>query len=211
MLIKRAFLPFEMEYSHEIRVPKDRLAVLIGVKGRIKRDIEEKTKTKLTVDSKESIVFLQGTDSISVFLAQQIVKAISRGFSPDVALQLLRIDKVFEVVNMVDFIKHKDHLDRVRGRVIGTDGKTRNYIQELTETNICIYGKTVGIIGQPEYVALARKSIESLLQGSPHSNVYRWLEKQKKVLKRREYEEEDGDFLKDDAKKDLAHLKTLGK
>ena len=59
---------------------------------------------------------------------------------------------------MTEFVRHKTHLERVRARIIGSQGKTRAFIEEITETNISVYGKTVGIIGRAEYVTLARKA-----------------------------------------------------
>jgi len=118
-------------------------------------------------------------------MVREIIHAIGRGFNPQIAKLLLKQDYVFELVNMNDFIKTKNDLIRLRGRVIGTDGKTRALIEELTETYVSVYGKTVGIIGEAENVPIAKRAIESLLRGSPHSNVYKWLEKQRRDLKRR--------------------------
>ncbi|RLE45469.1 hypothetical protein DRJ25_05625 [Candidatus Woesearchaeota archaeon] len=75
---------------------------------------------------------------------------------------------------------------RVKGRVIGREGKTRELIEETTETTVCVYGKTIGILGRPENVMIARKAVENLLKGSTHSSVYKWLEKRRKELKREE-------------------------
>ena len=49
----------------------------------------------------------------------------------------------------------------------------------MTDTNIVIYGKTVGIIGKITDVMLARQGIINLLQGAKHGNVYSYIEKQK--------------------------------
>ena len=35
------------EYSYELKIPKDRVAVLIGKKGKIKKDIGEATNSKI--------------------------------------------------------------------------------------------------------------------------------------------------------------------
>ena len=48
---------------------------------------------------------------------------------------------------------------------------------------ICVYGKTVGIIGNHENLFLAKKAVESLLSGSPHSSVFKYLERKRKELK----------------------------
>ena len=69
--------------------------------------------------------------------------------------------------------------------MIGAAGKSRKIIEELTETDICIFGKTIGIIGRAEDVTIARHAIESLLKGSTHSAVYRWLERQRRLFKTR--------------------------
>ena len=71
---------------------------------------------------------------------------------------------------------------RLKGRVIGQEGKSRAYIENFTETDVVVYGKTIGIIGEVERVAMAKQAIEMLLEGSPHGNVYKWLENKKREL-----------------------------
>ena len=113
----------------------------------------------------------------------EIIKAVARGFNPDIASLLLRQDYCFEILILSDYAKEKNRGIRLKGRIIGSEGKTRKIIEELTETHISVYGKTIGIIGLPENVAVARGAIESLLKGAPHSSVYRWLEKRSKELR----------------------------
>ena len=62
---------------------------------------------------------------------------------------------------------------------MGQEGKSRATLEELTGTNICVYGKTIGIIGPFDALVLARRAVESLLSGSLHTPVYRWLEKRR--------------------------------
>ena len=174
------------QYSNEIKIPQERVAILIGKKGETKKQLEEITKTKIIVDSKEGDIFLSGNDALSLFDVVEVIKAIGRGFNPDIAFLILKQDYIFELINMNDFAKTKNDSMRLKGRVIGSEGKSRNTIEELTETNISVYGKTIGIIGLQENVASARKAIESLLSGSPHSNVFRFLEKNRRVMKSRD-------------------------
>ena len=68
---------------------------------------------------------------------------------------------------------------RLKSRVIGTKGKAKAMLEQLTNTNICIFGKTVSIIGRTENVMITKHGIESLLNGAPHGNVYRSIEDQK--------------------------------
>jgi ribosomal RNA assembly protein len=174
-----------MEYSYELKVPKERLAVLIGTKGEVKKHIEEETNSKIFVDSKEGDVRITGEDSLGLFSAREIIKAIGRGFSPEVALNILKSDYAFELLNLSDYVgKSQKSAMRLKSRIIGTEGKTRKHIEDITETNLSVYGKTIGIIGEAEHVMLARRAIESLLAGATHTSAYRWLEKKKKELER---------------------------
>ena len=174
------------EYSYELKVPKNRVAVIIGKEGTVKRDLEESTKTKLTIDSKEGDVFVSGEDALGLYTAREIIKAIGRGFNPEIAKLLLKQDYVFEVVDLREFVgKSKEAMLRLKGRVIGREGKSRKLIEELTETNISVFGKTIGIIGSPDTAANARQAVESLLRGSTHANVYKWLEKRRRDMKRK--------------------------
>ncbi|RLE47107.1 RNA-processing protein [Candidatus Woesearchaeota archaeon] len=168
------------EYSYDLRIPKERIAVLIGKKGEIKRSLEDNAKCKIVVDSKDGVVFVSGSDALSLFAVREVIKAIGRGFNPDVAQLLFRQDYGVEFVNISDFARNQKDFERLRGRVIGEAGKSRRVIEDLTGTNLCVYGKTVGIIGPLENVVDARRAVESLLSGSTHARVYRWLEKRRK-------------------------------
>ncbi len=174
------------EYSYELKVPKNRVAVIIGKEGCVKKEIEESTKTKLVIDSKEGDVFVAGEDALGLYTAREIIRAIGRGFNPDVARQLLKPDYVFEIIDVGEYVgKSRDAMLRLKGRVIGKEGKSRKLIEELTECSISVFGKTIGIIGLPEPVANARQAVEALLRGSMHANVYKWLEKRRREQKRR--------------------------
>jgi len=176
-----------VEYSYELKVPKNRVAVIIGKEGSVKKDLEESTSTKLTIDSKEGDIFVSGEDALGLYTAREIIRAIGRGFNPDIAKLLLKPDYVFEIVDLREYTKKsKDVLLRLKGRVIGKEGKSRRIIEELTECDISVFGKTISIIGLPESVAIARQAIESLLRGSPHANVYKFLERKRRDMKRRE-------------------------
>jgi len=172
-----------MEFAYEQKIPKDRIAVLIGKDGTVKDELEMQTGTKMDIDSKEGDVVLTGEDSIKLYALKEVVRAIGRGFNPELAQLLLKQDYILEVIPLLDFIKNKNHLERVKGRVIGGGGKSRETIEQLTDTFICVYGKTISIIGASEGVVNAKKAVESLVQGSPHANVYRWLEKTRRKIK----------------------------
>ncbi|MEK6967269.1 MAG: KH domain-containing protein [Nanoarchaeota archaeon] len=173
------------KFQYEIKIPKERVAILIGKKGEIKKKIEAETGISLEVDSKEGDVFVRGEDALNLYSAREVIRAIGRGFNPDIALQLLKGDYVLEIISLGDIAKKKETLQRLKGRVIGAGGKTRRLIEDLSEVNMSVYGKTISILGEIENIYIAKTAIQNLLKGSPHSSVYQWLEKKRHEIKKR--------------------------
>lgn len=181
-------MPEIEEYEYELKIPKERVAILIGIKGKVKKQFEEYGQCRIEVDSKEGDVKLSGKDSVKLYMMLDLIKAIGRGFNPDIAQLLLKQDYCLEVISLTDFARSPESMQRLKGRVIGAKGKSRSIIEKLTETFISVYGKTISIIGTTESVAVAKRAIETLLEGGQHSAVYKSLEKARRELKRREIE-----------------------
>lgn len=166
-------------YQEELKIPGERVAVLIGKKGENKSLLEKKLKVKLKI-SQEGDVLILGGDSLKVYTCKLVIQAIGRGFSPEVSLNLLNENCCLEIIDISNYCgKSKNKQIRVKSRLIGTKGKAKKMIERLTNTDICIYGKTVSVIGETEKVLLAKKALEQLIQGSKHGNVYAFIEKQK--------------------------------
>jgi ribosomal RNA assembly protein len=172
------------------KVPLDRIGVLLGSNGRVKREIEEKTKTKLTVDSTSGSVVIepafQSTTALDLLKAQNIVRAIAHGFSPERAFRLLEDDQVLEVIDVRQYIGDKpNHIKRVLGRIIGENGKTRRILEEMTGAYISIYETFVAIIASYEVSNVVKKAVEMLTEGRPHSTVYKYIDREMFTLKRK--------------------------
>ena len=162
---------------HDIRIPKDRVGVLIGKNGEIKKLIEKSTNIKLIIDEDGGVV-IEG-EGIGVYDAHLIIKAIGRGFNPQIALTLLKDENSLEVINIKDFTgTSKKKFERRKARIIGKEGKARAAVERLTDTDIIIYGKTVAIIGKIENVDIAKRGMEILLRGAPHGNAYMYMERE---------------------------------
>jgi ribosomal RNA assembly protein len=169
--------------QEEIKISKERIAVLIGEKGVEKRKLQKQTSTKIKISSKEGDVLIEGEDSLMVIIVRDIIKAISRGFNPKIAHKLLKEENMFDLLNIQDYSGNSKKQEiRIKSRVIGKEGRARKTIERFTNTNICVYGKTVGIIGKIEDVSLARRALDKLLKGSPHGKVYSWIKKQEKEI-----------------------------
>ncbi|MFB0560393.1 MAG: KH domain-containing protein [Candidatus Lokiarchaeia archaeon] len=179
-----------METREFIKIPKERVGILIGPDGKIKASVEKETKTRLDIDSEEGSVLILPTeeteDPLAVWKARDIVRAIGRGFSPSRAFRLLGEDELLEIVDLTLFTgKSKNTLNRVKGRIIGAGGKTRKIIEEVSGATLSIYGHTVAIIGDVDQGRIAKEAIIMLIEGAPHSTVYNVLQKKKRALKRR--------------------------
>ncbi|MCE8425272.1 MAG: RNA-processing protein [Candidatus Methanoperedens sp.] len=174
--------------TEHIKIPLERIAVLVGPKGSIKEQIEQKSTSVLNIDSHSGDVeILDPKDPIKGLRAKEVVHAIARGFSPEKALRLFDEEMLmFETMDISNIARTEKDLQRLKGRIIGKDGKTREVFEAITNTRISVYGKTISLIGYPEQNAVARKGIDMLLEGSTHGPVYAFLEKKKSELKRAE-------------------------
>lgn len=176
------------ELSYDLKIPKERIAVVIGKDGETKKVIEDFASVKLNINSEEGDIFIRGSDALRLFDAKEVIRAIGRGFNPDIALTLLKGDYALEIISLKDLVKSKNHLLRLKGRMIGTQGKTRRIIEELTMCHVSVYGKTVGILGRAEHIGIAKQAIDMIIEGSPHASVYKFLEKKRKSVRTTDYD-----------------------
>lgn len=174
-----------------LRIPKERVGVLVGPEGKTKKSIEEKLSVELQIESETGGVTLMlaknADDPSLLFKAKDVVTAIGRGFSPEHASSLIRNEEaILDVIDLrLVFGRSESDIKRIKGRIIGMNGKTRRIIEELTDTNVAIYGHTVGLIGNFEQVQAAREAIQMLINGSLHSTVYRFLHRKRRELKKK--------------------------
>ena len=113
-----------------------------------------------------------------------VIKAIGRGFAPDKAQRLFQDDEYLEIVDLKEFVgSRKNQLTRIRGRLIGQNGKTRRIIEDLTGCEMVIYGDTVSLIGTSISLPVAKHAIELILNGSEHATVYHYLESERPRLR----------------------------
>ena len=164
----------------QIKIPKERVGALIGKGGEAKRWLEKRTGARILIDSTEGDVELDVTnlsDPSMALVIPNVIRAIGRGFSPEHAFELLEDGTVLEVIDMRDWVgKKPNHVARVRARLIGTRGKTRRIMEDLTGTHISVFGNTVAVIGGSVQASISVRAIEMLLEGAEHATVYRFLE-----------------------------------
>ncbi|MFA5060839.1 MAG: hypothetical protein WC494_00805 [Candidatus Pacearchaeota archaeon] len=136
------------------------------------------------IESKLKVKISFGKDRISIvgselneFLVEEIVRAVDFGFHIDDALLLKSEDFVLEFIDIKEHTRRKNLKD-VRARIIGTNGKARKTLENLTGAVIVIKSNRVGVIVDSTHLDTTIQAIESLIQGSKHGNVFSYLEKQ---------------------------------
>jgi len=173
-----------------VRIPKERVGVLVGPEGRVKAYVEEKLGVELQIDSEAGDVTIllkeNAGDPSCVFRSKDVVTAIGRGFAPERAFRLIRDEEaVFDMIDLrMIFGRSESDIKRIKGRIIGMEGKTRRIIEELTSADVVVYGHTVGMIGTFEQANVARSAVQMLIEGSQHHTVYRFLANKRQELKK---------------------------
>ncbi len=140
---------------------------------RNKKQLEEKLNVKISNRGKE--VYLEGSAD-DEYIAQKVIEALDFGFPFSAAMQIKENDFIFERLNIKDYTKRHD-LERIRARIIGTNGKTLKTLSSLTEGFLELKDNEIGIISEPEFLEVLQQSIISIIQGSKTTNVYSYLEK----------------------------------
>jgi len=187
-----------MSFEKIIRNPSDRIGALIGKSGATKSKIENTCSVILEIDSDSGEILISGNGSvedIQPFKAVEIVTAIGRGFSPENAMKLLKGENTLHVIDLREFVgKSPSQVERIKGRIIGEGGKARENMENLSDTSISVYGRTVAIIGETNKLKIAVDAISALSSGSMHGSVYNKLEnarRREKAEKMKLWEDQD--------------------
>src|SRR3989344_8473704 len=140
---------------------------------RNKEMLEEKLNGKIKLKNKTLSI---ETNPFNEYEAQRVFDAINLGFSVEKALKVLDEETDFIKINIKDYSNTKN-LAVVRSRLIGTNGKTKKTIEEITKCDIVIHENQVGIIGPAEIAESALVAVTNIIKGTKQANAYKYLEK----------------------------------
>lgn len=177
-----------------VKVPRERIGALIGPNGRVKETVEKQLSVELQVDSQTGNITITlsptAEDPSLLFRAKEIITAIARGFSSERAFRLVRDDDtILVVIDLRNIVgRSQSDIKRLKGRIIGKEGKTRRIIEELTDASVSVHGHTISIIGDMDQAEVAREAIQMLIKGSQHRTVYGFLHKKRRELKKKRLE-----------------------
>ncbi len=160
-------------------IPTKRAELLKGktlmdsVRKRLGCRIEVRNENELLIDG----------DALEEYNARVVLQAFARGFEFETACKLLSDERFFESIDMKQLFNNEAQIKRIKARVIGTDGKTKSYVQSVSGADLAIYGDTVSMIGTVDEIRIARAAIEVLLEGGTHKKAYAIMEKAKRRLR----------------------------
>lgn len=175
-----------MNFERTVRIPAERIGSLVGKSGKSKARIEKACEVDIEVDGSSGEVGVRGdvaSGTSDPFKAIEIVTAIGRGFSPESAMRIMD-GGALHIIDLREFAgKSHAQIERVKGRIIGQGGRARRNMEQLSGTQISVYGRTVAVIGTPEKIRVAVDAISALSNGSMHGSVYRRLESSRRRQK----------------------------
>ncbi len=163
-----------------IRIPHSRVGVVIGKEGATKKLIEERCEVEVDV-KRDGEITLKG-DAEKVYFAKDVIKAIGRGFSPEIALKLLEEDYMLEIIDLDDYYNTENAKRRIRGRVIGKEGRAKKEIERATDAYISVFGDTVSIIAPYYTMPYAKEAVEKLIKGAKHSTTFNYLSRAREEI-----------------------------
>ncbi len=156
---------------------------IVGRIAKNRAKIEKAANVKILCQ--DDVVVISG-NAENEYIASQIIEALELGFKLKHALLLAQEDYVLEKVWLKKRKSHKRAAE-IRGRLIGTYGRVRRIIEELSDCYIVIKDNTVGIIGPAENVKAAVQAVTAIDQGSKFSTVFYGLE-QARARRKRDYD-----------------------
>jgi len=191
-----------------VRVPIDRIGVIVGKEGTVKKKLESLFGVKLMIDGSTGDIEIRfdpsNTDRLKIEKLRAMLNAIGVGFSPPKALRLSEDDMFLEIIDLQELVgKSPQELERIKGRIIGKGGRAWKNIEEMTGTLLSVHGRYVGIIGGLEGSEATKNAIMMLVEGKQHKSIYKYLEKMRRELKRRSLQIWESEA-------DLAGLRTRG-
>lgn len=157
------------------------LALLKKNDSALLKQVERKGDVKIKIDADGNLeIFGEGG---TVWAAEQVIKAINYGFLPQHAFKLFSDNYFLEIVDLELVLSNQKAIERYKGRIIGAGGKAKATITELTGAYLAISGNKVAVLGEFDDLQLAKEGILRLLEGSPHTGVYSYLEKKNRERK----------------------------
>ncbi len=138
-----------------------------------KNFLERTLKLKIKIEGRSIII---DGPPLNEYDAERVFDAINSGFSARTSALILDEEFAYEKINIRDFTRRKN-LETIRARIIGTKGKAKSTIEQITGCKIKVKENSIAIIGYAESVQNVITALSSIIRGTKHANVYKYLER----------------------------------
>lgn len=120
---------------------------------------------------------IKSENSMRAFDCKNVIKSYNLGFNIKDSMSLFSDNVEMRVINLKSLSRNSKRLRQNKGRLIGRDGRTKEIIEELTDTKISISDNKVGVIGNIIDVDFCIGIIHKIMDGVDRDIVYRDMEK----------------------------------
>lgn len=110
---------------------------------------------------------------VAIQRAEEFIRAVTLGFSPEDALLILRDDSIYVSCFSLEDVRilKNSHVGRAIGRIAGRKGKIKNTLEIVSHTRIVIEDKNIRVMGTAENIGIARTAVSKLIMGSQPAKV----------------------------------------
>jgi ribosomal RNA assembly protein len=166
--------------SEFVKIPAERVKVLLGPGNATKKKVESRCNVELNVDTDGEVEIIG--EASDIFFVRDVIKAIGRGYGPETALKLLTHDYGLYIIPLKELASSENAITRVKGRVIGENGKIKAQIEEATDSYLSIYGNTIAIISRIDTMEYAKEAIGMIIDGARLTSVLGYLSRAKREI-----------------------------
>ncbi|MEM4772857.1 MAG: KH domain-containing protein [Nanoarchaeales archaeon] len=151
------------------------------------KNVLEKLNIKYHREKNKLKIFLE--DFYNAYRFDKVVKSIKANFSLDICEKVY-----FGEYDIIDIdlkrISNKkvNHLIRIKGRIIGENGKAIKELEIRTGAKISLNDKYLYIAGDEISLQAAYETLKRLISGSSHSKAFEFADKIREHIKNKEKE-----------------------
>jgi ribosomal RNA assembly protein len=137
--------------------------------------VQKLCKCKIKIES-DGTISITADDGYSEFVAKNILFAYGRGFDMQTAELLEKENYYFISIDVGQLFGSEKRIMQMKARIIGENGRTKIYIENVSGAKLSIYGDTISFIGSQSQIDEAKTAVSTLLDGGTHKLAYARME-----------------------------------
>ncbi len=145
---------------------------------------------RVRFDEANNMVLIESKDEKSdVLKVRDFVIALDNCIEESLGLEILRKDFMVYLIDLRNIFSDKEDIRRILGRIIGEQGKIKAKIIEMTGCHLQINDSKILLVGSYEDVEYAKQAIQIIVDGSPYTRLFKYLEKVRREKQLKQIEE----------------------